>query len=188
MIQIMLREIPRDDYKTLYTHMERDFPAGEIAPFFAIKSNLDKKIYDGYYITGEADLGYALITAPEGYKYALINYFAIFPEYRSRGYGSAFLQMLPDRYPDRTFVIEVEDPSARKEPERREAAERRVKFYVRAGYSIVPTARARIFGADMLIMACPAHEQFSPREVMRALYLPALGSKHWLRFVDVRDI
>jgi len=51
--------------------MKRDFPKGEIAPFFVIKRNLEKKIYDGYYLSGAADLGYALITAPAGLKYAL---------------------------------------------------------------------------------------------------------------------
>ena len=39
----------------------------------------------------------------------------------------------------------------------------------------------------MVIMASARGENFSAREILHVLYLPALGSKQWLRFVDVRD-
>jgi len=180
-------EIPNDEYEALYSHMKRDF-SGELAPFFAIKRNLELGIYYGCYAVSEGMvLGYAIITAPGESKYALLNYFAVFPESRSRGYGSEFLKLLLNAYPGRTFVIEVDDPAAQKAAARREDAVRRIKFYERAGFGVEPTAKARIFGADMLIMAGAHSGRFSPREAMRALYLPALGSKQWLRFVDVRD-
>ena len=184
---ITLIEIPDNEYEDLYSHMKRDF-SGELAPFFAIKKNLDQSIYYGCYIVnGETRLGYALITAPEGSIYALLNYFAIFPEYRSKGYGGEALKILLDAYPGRTLVVEVDDPAAQKIPTRYEEAVRRIKFYERVGFCVMPTAKARIFGVDMLIMASAHDESFSPRAVMRALYLPALGSRQWLRFVDVRD-
>ena len=53
---------------------------------------------------------------------------------------------------------------------------------------MIPTARAKIFGVDMVIMASGQDEKLSAREIMHSLYLPALGSKQWLRFVDVKDL
>ena len=180
-------EIQKDEYKELYSHMKRDFPANELPPFFAVKRNFDKTIYDGFYLTeNDLDIGYAVITAPENLQYALINYFAILPEYRSKGYGSEFLRIILNHYSDRTLVLEADNPSVTKNAERRTEAERRVKFYERAGFYVIPTKKAKIFGVDMLIMANSQDENLNAREIMRALYLPAFDSKLWLRFIDVR--
>jgi GNAT superfamily N-acetyltransferase len=167
--------------------MKRDFPANELAPFFAVKRNLNKNIYEGYYLTDNIDMGYAVITAPSHLKYALINYFGIFPEYRSHGYGSEFLKILISYYSDRTLVLEADAPSAAKTTALRNEAERRVKFYERAGFRVIPTAKAKIFGVDMVIMANNQDEKLNAREIIHALYLPSLA-KQWLRFIDVVDL
>jgi len=176
--------------------MKRDFPANELPPFFAVKRNFDKNIYDGFYLTDEtpdisnlSNIGYAVITAPVNLKYALINYFAIFPGQRSKGLGSEFLKILVSRYSDRTLVLEADDPGAAKNADLRNDAERRVKFYERAGFHVIPTERAKIFGVDMLIMASGhdgQDEKLNAREIMHSLYLPAFDSKLWLKFIDVK--
>jgi GNAT superfamily N-acetyltransferase len=188
-----IRNIKKEEYKELYSHMKRDFPANELAPFFAVKRNLHKNIYEGYYLTDNTDIidmGYAVITAPENLQYALINYFGIFPEYRSQGYGSEFLKILFSHYSDRILVLEADAPLAAKTDALRNEAERRVKFYERAGFRVIPTEKAKIFGVDMVIMASSPdeneNEKLSAREIMHALYLPSLA-KQWLRFIDIVD-
>ena len=182
-----IRNINKEEYKELYSHMKRDFPYNELQPFFSVKRNFDKNIYEGFYFTENADIGYAVITAPENLKYALINYFAVFPEYRSKGYGSEFLKIILNRYSDRTLVLEADDPSSAKTAATRDEAVRRVKFYERAGFRIIPTTKAKIFGVNMVIMASGQEKKMNAREIMHALYLPALGTQ-WLRFIDVTDI
>lgn len=185
---IELRKIRENEYEELYAHMKRDFPSpGELAPFHSIKRNLDKNIYDGFIITENAeDIGYALITAPENLSFALITYFAIYPDFRSKGFGSDFLNIITDRYSDRILVIEVSNPMAAKNDELREEAMRRVTFYERAGFRVIPTKKAKIFGVDMLIMASGQNENLNARDIMHALYFPAFDSKLWLRFIDVK--
>ena len=208
MSEIVLRDIRADEYYALYKRMKLDFPLGELAPFFVIKRNLDKRVFAGYIMAGaEGDIGYAIVTAPEGMAYALINYFAIYPEYRSQGCGSEFIRILLERYSDRTILLESEDPAAKKSQPQCDVAARRIKFYERLGFNILPTEKAAIFGVDMLIMAnmrdekgristqdekgrisaSGEKERISARDTMHALYLPSLGSKQWLRFIDVRD-
>ena len=167
--------------------MKRDFPYNELQPFFSVKRNFDKNIYEGFYFTENVDMGYAIITAPKNLKYALINYFAVFPEYRAKGYGSEFLKIILNRYSDCILVLEADDPSAAKTPAAREEAIRRVKFYERASFHAIPTARAKIFGVDMVIMASGQNENLSAKKIMHSLYLPALGAKQWLRFIDIID-
>ena len=184
-----IRNINKEEYKDLYSYMKRDFPHNELQPFFSVKRNFDKNIYEGFYLTENTDMGYAVITAPENLKYALINYFAVFPEHRSKGHGSEFLKILLNRYSERILVLEADDPSAAKTTETRDEAMRRVKFYERAGFRIIPTTKAKIFGVNMVIMASGQDKQdenLSARDIMHALYLPALGTQ-WLRFIDVTD-
>ena len=184
---IQIRKIRMDEYKKLYSHMKRDFPANELPPFFVVKRNFDKNVYNGFYLTDEtSDIGYAVITAPENLKYALINYFAILPEYRSKGYGSEFLKIIIGYYPDRILVLEADDPAPMKNPVRQNEAVRRVKFYERAGFHVIPIEKAKIFGVDMLIMASVKDEKINAREIMHSLYLPAFDSKLWLKFIDVK--
>jgi len=182
-----IREIREDEYKDLYSHMKRDFPYNELPPFFVVKRNFDKNIYDGFYMTEDtSDIGYAVITAPENLKYALVNYFAILPEYRSKGFGSEFLKIILGCYSDRILVVEADAPSSAKSASLRNEAERRVRFYERAGFHVIPTEKAKIFGVDMLIMASSQDKNLNARKIMHALYLPAFDSKLWLRFIDVK--
>jgi GNAT superfamily N-acetyltransferase len=167
--------------------MKRDFPANELAPFGAVRRNLEKNIYDGVFLTeNSVDIGYALITAPANLKYALINYFAVFPEYRSKGYGSEFLKILIGCYSERTLVIEADDPLAAKTDGLYDEAARRVKFYERAGFNVIPTQKAKIFGVNYLIMASGNNDNMNAGEIMRSLYLAAFDSKLWLKFIDVK--
>jgi GNAT superfamily N-acetyltransferase len=194
------RTINNNEYDTLYTQMQRDFPEGEIAPSFVIKRNLENGKYKGFYFVNTTtdqhndtaanypttDIGYAILSAPEGIPYVLINYFAIFPEYRSKGYGSKVLAIIRTQYPDRHFVIEADDPSAAEGEERRNQALRRIRFYERAGFRVIPTQKANIFGVDMLIMTTAADDGLSAREIMHGLYSPTLDAE-WLRNIDVVD-
>ena len=41
---LALREIHAGCYDALYACMKRDFPAGELPPFFVIKRNFEKNI------------------------------------------------------------------------------------------------------------------------------------------------
>lgn len=168
--------------------MKRDFPANERPPFSAIRRNFKTHVYEGYFLTySGADAGYAIVIAPEGNECALLLYFAIFPEMRGNGCGSGFLKIICERYNGRSIVLEVEDPAAANTEEKRLQTERRVRFYERAGFSMLPSSRVKIFGVDMRIMTNSNNFSGSLRELMHSLYLPAFTSKKWLRFIDVED-
>ena len=183
-----IRRAEQGEHDAIYRHMKRDFPANELPPAFAVKGNLKSGVYEGVFFQNETeeDVGYAVVTAPEGSAYGLVNFFAIFPEVRSMGYGGRAISALADHC-GRVLVLEVDSPDAAKEESDRLVCERRIRFYERAGFSIIPTKRAKIFGVHMLIMmntSAPVHDV---REIMHEMYLPAFDSKRWLRFIDVRD-
>jgi multimeric flavodoxin WrbA len=186
---LYFKAIPESDYEKLYRHMQKDFPLpGELAPFHAIKRNLESGKYQGFYLHDTDEVGYMVVTAPENTRLVFGNYFAVYSEFRSKGLGTSFLDAILDKYRDRSFVIEVSDPAAAESAELRIEAEKRIKFYERAGFVVAPTAKAKIFGADMKIMVTNIYDGFSAREAMLALYTPSLGSSgHLINNIDVID-
>ena len=184
-----IQPVEKSSYRAFYARMKRDFPRNELPPFFAVKRNLRKKVYTALYLYDDGqEVGYAVLTAPAGFPFALITYLAVSPECRSKGYGSSLLKLLDERFAGQTLVLEAESPEAAKTEDERLIRERRIQFYERAGFRVVPTARAKIFGVAMAIMVNAPGDIGSVREMMRALYRPSLPSARWLRFIDVMDV
>lgn len=185
---IQLRAVEPQEYRTLYDHMKRDFPRNERPPYFAVRGSLTRGVYGAVYLLDQDKvIGYAVVTAPGDSQFALINFLAILPDRRSNGYGSRLIALLAERYQDRTLVLEVESPDAAKDGQERLQRQRRVRFYERAGFFVVPTERCKIFGVDMWIMMNKSAGGVSVRGIMRAMYLPAFGHERWLGNIDVID-
>lgn len=184
-----LRDILPGEYAALYSHMKRDFPPNELPPFSAVKRNLRKRGYEGFFLTCSGmDAGYVLVTAPCGNEFALLQFFAVYPEMRGSGLGSGFLKIIAERYQPRSLVLEVDDPHAAKTEKSREEAVRRIRFYENSGFRALTSVKAKIFGVDMLIMTNSQTFSGNARALMHSLYLPALPSKRWLRFIDVTNL
>jgi len=164
------------EIKKLHSYMKRDFPFLERWPYFMAKRFYKNKIFNGLFLAENSDIGYAVISALEDSGYALINYFAILPEYRSKGYGSEFLKLLINHYPNHALVLEVENPSVAKNARLRDIAEKRIIFYKNAEFHVVPGIKLKLFGTDMLIMTNAEIEHFDARKIMHSLYQPMLKS------------
>lgn len=81
---------------------------------------------------------------------ALLDYFAIIPEKREGGIGSAAFQMLRKRYADKRFFLEIESPGI--ESENTEQRRRRKEFYLKSGMTVLPFM-VKLFGIEMEILA-----------------------------------
>lgn len=114
----------------------------------------------------------------------LLQYFAITPEGRGSGLGSAFLQLLHAEYPEKTWVLEVEDPDAARDMEDRATREKRVRFYQKQGYVMLEHVRYTLFGVSMRIMLrgdAPA----DIREMMHAFYRPMMPYARMLKYIHI---
>lgn len=130
------------------THMARDFPAAEIKPW-----EIMEKLYrNGYYdmLAAELDgkmVGYAWQFRPGG-DVVLVDYLAVFPEYRGTGIGKRILQAMGEYYQEK-LILESEFPD---EAPDRSMAERRLGFYRRSGFEITGV-QVRLFGVRFHILA-----------------------------------
>ena len=136
---------------------ESAFPPDERMPFERILRKRDSGVMRLLSVEDEDGefLGFANVTLC--LDVLALNYFAICPEKQGRGYGTAVIRLLRERYPDRSVIIDIEDDAvASDNPEQRM---RRRTFYERLGFSAMPF-RLTIFGVPSIIMSSGRHYTF----------------------------
>lgn len=114
---------------------ENDFPSNERIPFFYLKRLVKKKILEVlFFKEKEIIIGY-MITAKSKNKYILIEYFAIFEDYRSKGYGSICLKLCNEYYKNQKGIfLEVEKRGLGNDENQNVLRNRRISFYEKNGY------------------------------------------------------
>ena len=131
-----------------YRDMQRDFPENEIKPWDVIENMVLAGEYDLLSAWEEDKMvGYAWMFVPEG-ESILLDYLAVLPEYRGTGVGTAILQLLATRYPDKTLILESEYPEDAPEPD---VARRRLRFYDHAGF-VNSGVEVVLFGVHFCIL------------------------------------
>lgn len=148
----------------------RAFPAAERKPFSMILRTrrrgyaeiLTIEAADGTF-AGEA------ITVQCG-SLVLVDYFAVSEEKRGCGVGSAALQLLRERYADKTVFLEIESTKEENAPNRAQR-EKRKAFYLRNGLSCMPF-RVVEFGVEMEILTFSGEVTFDD---LHRLYKSVFG-------------
>lgn len=178
----MLAPLTLDDFHRFYTeHVARDFPPDEVPPEKGLKSLLERRVYDGYLRVGKdgEPEGYALLRRHNGAAFLFL--YAVEPQLRGHGVGSAFMRELFDLCADDDFlVLEVERPECAENADELAVRERRIRFYEHLGYEICRSVDYSIYHVPMWLMAKPLgrSEAPSPAELaaaMRGFYDHAPG-------------
>lgn len=180
-----LRSANAEERKHIYGFMKRQFPPDELKPLRAVEELLRRGIYEVYGLwDGGRLIAYALLGCDPEHEFWLLDYYGVTPENQSAGWGSRFLRMLRERFPERTVLIEVEDPAAvSADPE---TAKRRIRFYERNGCRMTGVA-VRLFGVEYLIMFlsdgdCPDERARRGMEAVYRGFLPKLVYRRFVRF------
>ena len=163
-MDIKLKRMKLPEGKEVFdTHMVRDFPADEIKPW----EIMEKLCLEGCYDMLAAELngemvGYAWQFRPGG-EVVLIDYLAVFPEYRGSGIGSGILRALTEYYREK-LILESEFPQ---EAPDQAMAQRRLGFYNRAGFEMTGV-QVRLFGVRFHILAHGGDQ--NAKDHMRQIY------------------
>jgi len=134
--------------------LSRDFPPSELKSLSAIVEMYRRGRYDvlGAYL-GDCLVGYALLYRPQEGRLALLDYFAVEPEYRHQGIGSQCLEHLRRYYTGYLDVLMVECERPKTAPDETEAR-RRIRFYTQAG-AVLTSVRIWLFGVEYSILVFP---------------------------------
>lgn len=129
----MMVELTEYQIKTIYqNHMVRDFPDTERKPLSMILKAMQEGRYECYGAQKDDRFyGYAFFVKC-GQDY-LLDYFAVFPELRCKGMGSAFLKELSAHFKGKKVIIEAENPLFAEDASERNTRLRRIAFYLKNG-------------------------------------------------------
>ncbi|MGI5973782.1 MAG: GNAT family N-acetyltransferase [Oscillospiraceae bacterium] len=155
MSDTQFRPLTEEELKELYeTHMKRDFPPDELKPLSRLLTLMGQGDYEPYGLFQEGELlAYALYWKAGEDRYVMLDYFAVLPEGRNQGTGSALLRQMLDRFCQggRGVFGEVEIPNTGDE-EVDALRRRRLGFYNRAGFRKI-NYYTKVFGVPYIVLA-----------------------------------
>ena len=97
------------------SQMVRDFPESELKPFASVQGMMTRGLYEplAFYDEAGALMAYAWQAVLPQCRNVLLDYFAVLPQYRGSGVGTAVLKELAAYYAPRkqSLIIECEHPA-----------------------------------------------------------------------------
>lgn len=140
---MFLREADKKDLPFIKELYFNAFPKNERKPFGLIKS-LTRRGIMRLLVVDDGGMfgGFAVLVENDGIT--LIDYLAIKPQYRGKGWGSKVLELLKEEYP--VMVLEIESPEV--ECDNKEQRLARKNFYIRSGF-VDYGVRIKVYGVVM---------------------------------------
>ena len=135
--QLTLKELNIDELISVYeSYGPAFFPADELKPSASIRRLYALGFYRGFglFLQTAPDTlaGYAFFVCGPSLSGALLDYYAILPQFRNSGIGGLGLSLLQKQFTDTCGIyIEAEDPACASEEAEREIQTRRIGFYER---------------------------------------------------------
>lgn len=147
---LCLAEVDRSDYALLKRYMKADFPGLNMIPFVLQRRALRSGMLRACFLSqGGKVLGYAVFHHINELAATQVLYLAILPAFRSAGLGGQLLNMLRQTRPGYTLLLEVDQPIV--DAQARDKL-RRIAFYKRNGFELIPDVVVNVVGHPMLIM------------------------------------
>ena len=162
--------------RTLY---EAAFPKSEKKPFALMVDRACAGLMEMIAVEDENGEFLGLVITILYSDIMLLDYFAIAEEKRGCGIGTKVLALLRERYSDRRFILEVEDPDE-VGAQNREERVRRLEFYLRCGLSPLPMTIS-LFGVQMKLLCGGRVVNFEEyHEIFGAVFSEWAAKNVWL--------
>jgi GNAT superfamily N-acetyltransferase len=178
----MLTELNRNQIEYIYrTYMVFDFPKDELKPLPMLLRMVEEGLctYYALYEGGEV-LSYFCLCVKDGF--ALVDYFAVNPNYRGQGIGTETLKYLKEKAGSNLIIIECEDVYATSDSAERHTRRKRVAFYTRSGF-VRTGIKAKLFGVDYILLCFPDRGEqvkFGYETVYRAMLGEEMYNKNMM--------
>lgn len=166
---ITMRAASAAEFKSIYSWMETQFHAGELKTLSTLEKLRAQGRYEVYGLwSGETLIAYALLALASDGRFALLDYYAVLPEYQSSGWGGKFLAALRRELNCEAILLEVEDPQYAPDAMEEAHFSRRIRFYER-NHCLHTPVNLTLWGYDYTIMTLPIAREPNPLEVRSAL-------------------
>ncbi len=183
-----IRNMELHELKDIYERIVSDFAAGEYPPYSILYKHLDKGVQKGFILSRD-DLDIAYSICAEGNKsgYVLISLLAVYRGHRGEGAGTILLEEIKNMFSDsKGIIIEVEKPEIAETMLQRDICNKRINFYKKAGFKMVPGIDYSIWDIPMHLMVYPSvNENVNDiGSTMYEIYLSLMGEDfiHKMKF------
>ncbi|HEX2926272.1 MAG TPA: GNAT family N-acetyltransferase [Ruminiclostridium sp.] len=152
-----IRNMHLTELKDIYKRITQDFAEGEYPPYDKLYTQLENNTQKGWVLVQEGrDCAYAICAGGVDNNFVLISFFAVYEECRGNGIGTVFLEKLKELYSNTNgIIVEVEKAEEALHEEDIFVREKRMDFYKKAGFSMVPGIEYSIWNVPMHLMILP---------------------------------
>ncbi len=157
-----------EELKTLY---DSSFPDDERIPFRHLLNTLDDDRIMMAYYDNAILAGMSFVFLNDDLVY--LSYICVAPELRDQGYGSRIIQQFIDQYPDKSFILDIEE--VKPDTPGWQMRQKRKNFYLRNGFK-ESGIFYHIYNVDYELLTCngPVTQK----------QWHALIRKHWGKIAD----
>ena len=184
----MLRKIKFKEFKDLYRkHIVQDFPSSERPNLEGFRRRILKHNEQVFiYEENETEKGYCIIADLN--EYVLVSFLAVYKETRGQGIGTKILKELEEKYSTKKGIfLEVENPDFAEREKEKNIQEKRIKFYQKSNFEIVPNLNVKLFMVNFKIMIYHQKNQEIKRDEiidkLKEYYRRNVGKKG-LKFIE----
>lgn len=158
------------------TRMVNDFPDDELKPLDIILKSIQDDYYDCYGLFDEMLVGYVFVIRHD--QDYLIDYLAIYPSKRNKGYGSLLIQLLKEKLSNANSILgEVENPEFSNHDEEKKIQTKRLHFYLSNGF-VDTNVNVLVFGVQYrLIEVLNVHSKEEVRNIYAMHYKSMLSKE-----------
>ena len=136
----------------LYKYMEADFPKNEI-PDYQRYLNLTKENIHNVYVYKEDEQVVAYFITIEKEEKVLITHLAVIKDYRGKGVGKRLLEEIKNFLGNKKMLmVEVETEKNAKNEQELTIIEKRIRYYLNAGFKKCEGLEYTLFNMDYYIL------------------------------------
>ena len=188
----MLKKINFKEFKNLYRkHIIQDFPKDERPNLSTFYKRINKKGEQAFIYEDQGKEQAYIIFKQEG-KYIVVNFLAVYKEYRGKGIGTKLLkELVKEKSEIDGILLEVEDPKYAKNEDEKSIRERRIRFYEKLDYEIIQNLDVNVFSVPYKIMIYKKKDKkIEKNEIIKILeknYEDTIGKYAMNKVVKISD-
>lgn len=154
----MIKKADLEKAKQIYKYMEEDFPKNEI-PNYTGFVKLTQENIQNVYIYEENSQEIAYFITMEKDEKVLITHLAVIKEHRGQGVGKRFIEAIKEFLANKkVLIVEVESEKNAKNEQELEVIEKRLRYYLNAGFVKCNTLKYVLYNVDYYILTYSTDE------------------------------
>lgn len=154
----MIKKADLEKAKQIYKYMEGDFPKNEIPNYKGFLKLTQENIQNVYiYEENSQEIAYFIIMEKD--EKVLITHLAVIKEHRGQGVGKRFIETIEEFLANKkVLIVEVESEKNAKNEQELEVIEKRLRYYLNAGFVKCNELKYVLYNVDYYILTYSTDE------------------------------